>query len=104
MPVWNISRSGLLLRKVNRHDKRCAEKNFGNYNKIYHLNDWTILEYHKNLAPTLLENVERKNKKWVEYNINRNMIGIIKVCDKLRMNNCWIKSAYSWSLAHGIGN
>ncbi|WMT46625.1 MAG: hypothetical protein RE468_12135 [Acidithiobacillus caldus] len=84
--------------------KRCAEKNFGNYNKIYHLNDWTILEYHKNLAPTLLENVERKNKKWVEYNINRNMIGIIKVCDKLRMNNCWIKSAYSWLLAHGIGN
>ncbi|WP_248885902.1 hypothetical protein [Acidithiobacillus acidisediminis] len=94
----------VVFRRGDVRYNQCIKNNAGIPNKVYHIDNWTIFGYHKNLTPMTLENVKIKHEAWVRYNIKRNRIGITKVCKQLGINQRWIQSAYGWLLAHGIGN
>ena len=94
----------VVFRRGDIRYNQCIKNNAGIPDKVYHIDNWTIFKYHKNLTPMTLENVKIKHEAWVSDNIKRNRIGITKVCKQLGINQRWIQSAYGWLLAHGVGN
>ena len=94
----------VVFRRGDIRYNKCIENNAGIPNKVYHIDNWTIFKYHKNLTPMMLDNVKIKHEAWVVDNIKRNRIGITKVCEQLGISQRWVQSAYGWLLAHGIGN
>ena len=94
----------VVFRRGDIRYNQCIKNNAGIPNKVYHIDNWTIFKYHKNLTPMMLENIKIKHEAWVSDNIKRNRIGITKVCKQLGINQRWIQSAYGWLLAHGVGN
>jgi hypothetical protein len=99
-----IQNQFVVFRRGDIRYNQCIKHNAGIPDKVYHIDNWTIFKYRKNLTPMILENVKTKHEAWVNDNIKRNRIGIAKVCKQLGINQRWIQNAYSWLLAHGIGN